>query len=388
MSTKQTDSLICGVPPSKSHSMRALLFGAMADGESRIENLLDSPDVRAMIKACEALGAELHWENKVLVMHGGRPSDRDRTINAANSGQVLRFIGALAALSSSQTIITGDQSVLKRPLKPLISALEQLGGCASGPPLCVRGPIQPGTARLSGEDSQPVSALLMATPFLDGPTELIVDNPGEQSWIDLTLSWLQRLGFSVTHENYSHYRIEPGRHSGFSYRVPADFSSAAYPLVAALLTGREITLKGLDFDDVQGDKRLFSVLEEMGTPLRGIEIDLNEMIDMVTLLAVIGCCAEGTTRLYNGAIARKKECDRIAAICCELKKMGAKIEEREDGLVVSQSRLRGARVKSYGDHRMAMALHIAGMVAEGETEIEGKECVNKSYPNFFEEISF
>lgn len=395
------------IPPSKSHSQRALLFASKGLGTSKLQNLLSSPDITAMQNAIEALGATCTQLEDCLEVTGGTHEPTE-PIDAGNSGQVLRFIAALAALNPHYVEITGDVSIRKRrPIKPLMQALRQLGALAESangdghPPLILRGPIHSGICRLNGEDSQPVSALLMATSFLNHPTEIFVDNPGETPWIDLTLEWLQRMGSTVTHSNYSHYRVSGGlSYSGFHYTVPGDFSSAAFPIAAALLTQSSLSIAGLSRFDIQGDRILLDHLQEMGaklqwqgdqlevypSSLKGIEIDVNACIDALPILAVIGCYAEGETRLYNGAIARFKESDRIHAIATELKKMGANIVEEPDGLVIRHSPLHGAQVSSHRDHRIALSLTVAALGANEPTQIEGANWITKSYPTFLDDM--
>ncbi|MFN0064988.1 MAG: 3-phosphoshikimate 1-carboxyvinyltransferase, partial [Chlamydiales bacterium] len=245
------------VPPSKSHSMRALLFAAMAKSECAIENLLDSPDIVAMQRALSNLRAPV--------------------IDAGNSGQVFRFVAALSALFPGKTTLTGDHSILhRRPIEPLLQALSQLGARVKG--LTIEGPIYPGTARLDGRDSQPVSALLMACSFLTGKTELFVDNPGETPWIELTLFWVRKLGGVVHHKEYRHYLIEGGlSYPGFSYTVPGDWSAAAFPIAAALISGVELKLEGLDCEDIQGDRKILDVLRQMGAKIKGTHIYPSEL---------------------------------------------------------------------------------------------------------------
>lgn len=395
------------IPPSKSHSQRALYFAMKGQGTSQIENLLNSPDCHAMIRAIEQFGATCTWQDTTLVVQGGfYPAEGP--IDAENSGQILRFLGALAALLPSYTEITGDVSIRKfRPIKPLLSALRQLGAlsesiCGDGfAPIRIKGPIHPGTCKLDGTDSQPVSALLMALSFLEGPSEIEVTNPGETPWIDLTLDWLRRLGAKVHHEEYRRYFVQGGLHyKGFAYTVPGDFSSAAYPLVAALITQSSLTLEGLDPTDIQGDRKILDLILQMGgklywdkktlqiepSSLCGIEIDINTCIDALPIFAVLGCFAKGTTRLYNGAIARKKESDRILAIATELRKMGGQIEEREDGLLIHQSPLQGATLCSHRDHRIALSLAVAALGAKTPSTIEGIEWIAKSYPTFVKDM--
>jgi 3-phosphoshikimate 1-carboxyvinyltransferase len=397
------------IPPSKSHTLRALIFGMMAKGKSIIRNYLHSPDTTAMIAALRQFGVKIEIFPERLEVEGlnGVLGPAENVIQAGNSGQVLRFIGALAALSPHYTVITGDQSIRhQRPVKPLLSALNQLGVLADSArgdgfaPIIIKGPISPGKASLCGMDSQPVSALLIALSFLKGVSHLTVVDPGERPWIDLTLDWMRRLGIRVEHQNHQHYTIfGHAAYAGFDVTIPADWSSAAYPLAAAIATNSRLTLCGVDMDDVQGDKKLVEILLQMGAKidqdnqkntltiqpgsvLQGQTIDVNDCIDAITILAVIGCYAKGTTRIVGGKIARSKETDRIKAICSELRKMGACIEETEDGLVVTSSPLHGAELTTYSDHRMALSLAVAGMGAHGSSQIMGIECIAKTYPTF------
>lgn len=401
------------LPSSKSHSIRAVLLGAMAQGTSRVKKVLDSPDIHDAIRAARQLGAIITQEGDQIVIDGvgGMPQAPDDVIQVGNSGQVLRFVGALAALSPHYTVLTGDHSIRSnRPVQPLLDGLKGLGVFAESTrqngkaPIIVKGPLQPGETFLTGEDSQPVSGLLMAAAFVEGKTIIHVQNPGETPWIGLTLSWLDRLGVQYTNQNFEKYTVHGKRqHSGFDYIVPGDFSSAAFPIVAALITGSEIAIDNVDMTDVQGDKAIIPVLQEMGAQididsanrclyikksprLVGRTIDLNPIIDAVTILAVLGCFAEGETRLINGSIARQKECNRLACIAQELSKMGAKIQETDDGLIIRQSTLKGSIVKSHHDHRMALSLLVASLGADGVTEVEGLECIQKSYPTFIKDM--
>jgi 3-phosphoshikimate 1-carboxyvinyltransferase len=211
---------------------------------------------------------------------------------------------------------------------------------------------------------------------------------------------MRRLHIPYQREGFSHFFL-PGRarFDRFHYVVPGDFSSAAFPIIAALITQSELTVTHLDFDDTQGDKELIPLLRNRGAKieqdsgtkrmriipsqsLRGGAIDLNPIIDATPILAVLGCFAAGPTRLYNGAVARHKECDRIQTITQELRKMGAVIEEKADGMLISPCPLRGAELESHGDHRIALALSVAALGAEGESSIRCVECIDKSYPEF------
>ncbi len=224
----------------------------MANGNSIIRHFLHSPDTTAMIYAMRSFGAQLELAENEMRVRGlnGKLASAENVIDSGNSGQVLRFVGALAGLCPAYTIITGDHSIRhNRPVRPMLDALTQLGCLAVSSrldgyaPIIIKGPMQPGHAKLSGEDSQPVSGMMIAASFLPGKTTLEVTNPGEKPWIDLTLFWLKKLGIEVMHENYAKYTIAGhARIDGFSLSIPGDFSSAAFPIAAALVTNSELTL--------------------------------------------------------------------------------------------------------------------------------------------------
>lgn len=398
--------------PSKSHTLRACLFAALADGVSHIFEYLPSPDTEAMIQACKVLGAQVE-EGAVLAITG-RGTNRSLTssfIDAGNSGQVLRFVTACAALSDLPLYITGDASIqTKRVAKPLVDGLLQLGARAttyknSGfAPLCVCGPINSGSVIIDGKDSQPVSALLIAAAQLPGTTTIQVENIGERPWIDVTLDWLRRMGVRVVVEAYDRFCVFGGvSFKGFDYCVPGDLSTLSFLLVAALMRPSDLVIENADLDDVQPDSRVVAILEQMGAQfqinkeqktigvkgpqrLSGIAVDVNDCIDALPILAVCGSYAEGKTRLFNGKIARNKESDRIFAMCKELSKMGASIFECDDGLTIHKSSLVSAMIDSHNDHRIALSLAIAAMNAEGSTTIYGSQCVSKSYPGFMQDM--
>lgn len=397
------------IPPSKSHTMRAVLLAALSEGVSRIEGFLDSPDVHAMIHAVRLLGAEVIIDNTLLRIRGcgGKLCTADDVIQCGNSGQVLRFIGAIAGLNSTYTLLTGDASIRHNRLAtPLLSALKQLGAFAASSrgdghaPLLIKGPFSKDQARLSGQDSQPVSGLIIAAAYAPHPIELFVDEPGETPWIDLTLHWLDKLGISYVAKDYTYYRLQGNaKTQGFTFKVPGDMSTAAFPIAAALVTGSSLIVYNIDRDDVQGDKALIDVLQQMGArihydpyakalhieasaSLQGMQIDVNACIDALPILAVVGCFAEGSTELVNAEIARKKESDRIACIAQELRKMGASLEEKPDGLVIYPSKLYGAELQAHHDHRIGMSLCVAALAADSPSILRGVECIGKSYTDF------
>lgn len=360
-----------------------------------------------MVQACRSLGAAIELFPDHILVQGvdGIISGSEDVIHAGNSGIILRFLSAVAALGNQPIAITGDQSIrTQRPMQDLLNGLSQMGAKAISTrnngyaPLIIQGPLKGGRVEIQGRDSQPVSALLIAASFCSRPTEILVTHPGERPWIDLTLHWLKQHNLAYVREGYERYLI-PGNGSvaGFSYVVPGDFSSAAYPLVAALITNSEVVLENVCMADPQGDKKLIQVLQQMGaridvgpsrivvrtgSVLKGLEIDINDFIDAITILSVAGCFAEGETRIRNASIAKQKECNRIQCIVSELKKMGADITAEDDGITVRRSELKGAQVLTHQDQRMVMSLAVAGLAAEGTTQVCDAGWAAKTFPTF------
>ena len=396
-------------PASKSHTMRSILYATFTHGTSHIINPLMSPDTEAMIAMCRQFGARITISTSSITVIGVGDKRKlaGHECDAANSGIVMRFGVAVSALFNERVHWTGDFSMQnQRPLQPLLNALHQLGvtvDCTNGyAPCSIQGPLIAKTCVVDGKDSQPVSALLSAAALTPGTTTIYVANAGEKPWIDLTLSWLKRLNVSVIRKEYASFEVT-GRSSfePFEYTVPVDWSSALYPIAIALMTDSDVWFHGLDFSDPQGDKKVLSILEDMGAKfekdeewktlhvrgpqhLQNIDIDINDTIDAISLFAVIGTFARGTMRLYNGSNARQKECDRVKCSVEELQKLGAQIEEREDGLVVHTSTLKGAKVLCHEDHRMCLSLACAAAIADGITEIVDVSCIKKTYPGFFD----
>ncbi|HAU38484.1 MAG TPA: 3-phosphoshikimate 1-carboxyvinyltransferase [Phycisphaerales bacterium] len=401
------------IPANKSHSFRALIMAALAEGVSRIESPAVSNDWMRGIEAMEMFGATIDSKaDHVWEIHGtgGKLRTPDDIIDCGNSGIILRFFMALAACCEGHTVLTGDESLRHiRLCQPLIDAINALGAWAVSTkgdghaPVVVRGRLRGGHVELDGMDSQPVSALLIASALADAPTELVVRRAGEKPWVGMTLDWMKRCGVEFSHENFERYRVRGrARWGGFETRIPLDWSAALYPIVAALLTeGSEVSLPGMDFADSQGDRLVVDVLREMGADietgpdgvtartsrLTGRRIDCNDFIDQFMLLAVVGACAEGETVLCNAEVCRHKECDRISEMAKALKAMGADVAEQPDGLVVRRSQLHGAHLESRADHRMVMTLAVAALAAAGSTLITESECVRKTFPAFVEQMA-
>lgn len=396
------------IPGSKSHTIRALLMAAMADGESVLRQPLFSEDTRACMAVCRAFGAEVAEENGTLRVHGvGRRFEAAAGgADVMNSGTTLFFAAALAALQSRPFRLSGDASIENRSAAPLLDALRTLGaavncekkeGCA---PFTVCGPLRSGKVTIDCPTSQYLSALLITLPLADGNFEIETGILREKPYVDMTKKWLDdRMIACSADEEYKKIFIPGGQiYRPFDVAVPADFSSACFFLCAAAITGSRLTFTNLDMCDVQGDKEVVFLLEKMGcrltfegkkvtvegNTLKGTEIDMTAIPDALPVLSVTACYAEGETRLYNAAHTRLKETDRIRCMTTELTKLGAAVTELPDGMVIRGcGRLKGGAVLSYGDHRIAMALAVAGLAAEAPVTVDGAEAAAVTFPDFY-----
>lgn len=401
------------IPPSKSHTIRALLIATLAEGVSHIYRPLLSGDGASALKAARTLGALTDYSNDILSITGiGDNIDGGGDIfDLGNSGTGTNLFTSAAALGTRTRKFDGDSSLRSRPFHPLLEALVPLGATYKHErekgdlPYTINGPLTGGKTTVNGVSSQFLSSLLFACPLIkNGNSEITVDNLQERPYIALSLWWLEKQGITVEYDdNYSHFII-PGnqRYTAFDMTVPSDFSSATFAAVAAAICGGPITLKGLDFTDPQGDKEIFAILEECGVTINyssetvtvtamkessNHTIDLNRMPDALPAVAVLACVLEGETRIVNVAHARIKETDRIVVMCEELTKMGAHITETPDGLIVKKSSLTGTIVNGHDDHRVVMALALAGCIAQGETLITTAEAAEVTYPTYIEDFS-
>jgi 3-phosphoshikimate 1-carboxyvinyltransferase len=395
------------IPGSKSHTIRALAFSLLADGESLIEYPLISSDTGSCLEMIAQFGAQVREEENLwrVIGTGGNVRVPDTVIDVGNSGTTLYIGIGIASLAEGYTIFTGDQQIRNRPADSLLSSIGELGGEAFStrnngkPPLVIGGRIAGGKTSIEAVTSQYLTSLLIATPLAAGDTAIDVPLLNEAPYVYMTLGWLDKLGIEYKNDNLKKIFIRGDqRYRAFREYIPADFSSATFFLVSAAITASEITLRGLDFNDTQGDKEVVTVLREMGAAvdigekeirirgnrLRGGIFDLNAIPDALPALAVAACCAEGETRLVNVPQARLKETDRIRVMRTELEKMGAAVEELPDGMIIRGGGLRGARVHGHGDHRVVMALSVAGLRADGETVIDTTEAVSVTFPNFME----
>jgi len=393
------------IPGSKSHTIRGVMIASLAEGTSVLRSPLDSADAEAAVRVCRGLGAkiELASDEWTITGVGGKVRVPHDVLDVGNSGTTLYVAAAAAALAGGYSVFTGDEQIRRRPVEPLLTALNDLGaeafttrgnGCA---PFIIHGPLRGGKVAIKCPTSQYLTALLLTCPLAQGDTEIEVLQLTEHPYVEMTLHWLDRQGIWYEREGFDRFSI-PGRqgYRAFDQAIPADWSSATFFLCAGAIGVGQVSLTGLDLTDPQGDKAVVAMLRQMGAEiveeggaivvrggrLRGAELDLNATPDALPMLAVTACFAEGETRLVNVAQARLKETDRIAVMAEELRKMGADVTEREDGLVIQGSPLRGASVHGHADHRVVMALAVAGCFAVGMTEIDTAEAMAVTFPNF------
>lgn len=397
------------IPSSKSHTIRALVIAGLANGKSVIKRPLKSADTLACVDACKQLGAKIEVNEDIIVEgFNGKPLTPSEIVDVKNSGTTLRLVAGIAAHCDGEVKLDGDESIKTRPMQPLLTALNNLGAEAlslnnNGKcPISIKGKLKGGKTEVNGISSQYVSSLLISCPLAEEDTDIIVNNLHERPYVEMTLKWLEKQSIQIERENLTRFKIKGNQsYKAFEEVIPADWSSAAFPICAALITQSDILLKGLDINDTQGDKAIIDILKSMGAKieinsdgievkasrLQGKDIDLNSTPDALPALSVVGCFAAGQTVLKNVAQARLKETDRIKVMAKELKKMGADIEELSDGLVIRESVLKGRKLSGHNDHRIVMALSIAGLASEGKTEITTAESIDVTFPNYAEKMN-
>ncbi|MEN6407995.1 MAG: 3-phosphoshikimate 1-carboxyvinyltransferase [Thermoguttaceae bacterium] len=399
-------------PGSKSITNRALVCAALADGRSTLTGALDCDDTRVMLGALERLGLTVRHDRASATMEvtgcGGAIPARQADLYVGNSGTTVRFLTAMLTIGAGRYQLDGTPRMRERPIGDLIDALRQLGAEASAastgcPPVVVAAHgLQGGRAVVAGDvSSQFLSALLMAAPYARSNVELVIDGPlVSRPYVDMTLAVMSAFGVQGTASDSDRFAIgAPQRYQGRRYAIEPDASAASYFFAAAAITGGEVTVEGLSRDSLQGDVAFCDCLEQMGCetrfdrdsitvigrPLHGIDVHMNAISDTVQTLAVAALFAQGPTTIRGVAHIRHKETDRIHAMAVELRKLGAEVTERNDGLSIVPGSLHGAAIDTYDDHRMAMSLALAGLAIPGVV-IRQPECAAKTYPRFFDDL--
>jgi len=427
------------IPGSKSHTIRAVAIASLAAGQSLIRNPLDSSDTQAAVACYRTLGAKIDTSAPKLwkvTGTGGEITAPSEIIDVGNSGTTLRIAMGSAALAQAgqTTTFTGDEQIQTRPVGPLMDALSELGAKFTSlknngkVPVKVTGKLTGGRTAIAATTSQYLSSLLLCAPLASKDTQIDVTLLNEPGYVQMTLDWLdkQQIEYEITDlhgfatdltdlicgnrrkesDLICVFKIKGNQsYKAFDATIPADFSSATFFLCAAAMSAEEVTLLGLDFTDSQPDKAVVDYLKAMGAdiniesnlsddsqdsvtvkaaPLKGAELDMNKTPDALPAMAVTAAFAEGSTKLLNVSQARSKETDRIKCMAEELKKMDVDVEELPDGLIIAGSRPKPAELHGWADHRIVMALSLAGLNLDDQCSVDTAEAISVTFPNYVE----
>ncbi|MGB9711923.1 MAG: 3-phosphoshikimate 1-carboxyvinyltransferase [Dissulfurimicrobium sp.] len=399
------------VPGSKSITQRALIAAALAKGRSRLADPLDSEDTRLLREALRALGVRIKEVGEVWVVDGtgGEVVPCANELYLGNNGTGIRFLASFAALGKGVYRLTGSRRMEERPIGPLLDALNVWGAEARSingtgcPPVEIRAKgLEGGAVRLSAaKSSQFLSSLLLIGPYARTPAVIELAGPlVSRPYVDMTIAVMSSFGVDVL-ETDGRFLIPQGGYRAADYQVEGDASSASYFWAAAAVTGGRVRVLNIHEHSLQGDAWFADVLGRMGCrvekgsngvtvegPADGallpVEIDMVKMPDVVPTLAVTAAFAKGVTHIKNVAHLRIKETDRIRAVAAGLARLGVRVEELPDGLIIhGGGSMHGAGIETYDDHRIAMAFAVAGLKVKGVV-IEDPDCVAKSFPSFWE----
>jgi len=394
---------------SKSDAHRALICAALCDGVTDVIIHDVNRDINATADCLSALGAVItHPTEEIFRVEGIKSVPESPLLDCGESGSTLRFMLPVAAAVAQNASVTGSGRLPERPLSPLMEEMEQKGCSFSNRqlPLTLSGGLKPGVYTLPGNvSSQYVTGLLLALPFMDGDSEIILTSKLESiGYVNMTLRTLSKFGVSVEElPNGGGYRVKGGQRcvSPGTITAEGDWSNAAF-WVAAAAMGGEIELFGIDMQSLQGDKAILDLASQFGAnviksddevkisaaPMSGIEIDAGNIPDIVPELALMACAAKGDTVIKNAARLRIKESDRLSTVAQMITSFGGDIEELADGLIIhGTGSLKGGITDSFNDHRIAMAAAIASVICKEDVIITNAQAVEKSYPKFFEHFN-
>ena len=402
-------------PPSKSYTHRAYTLALLSAGVSRIIDPLRSSDTDATLNACRLLGAEIYSREDHVAIHGGSLRVPEDVIDAGNSGTTLRFFTAISSIipAKGYAVLTGDKSLRKRPMEPLLEALRRLGvRCwssrlnGSAPIIVECGGVDGGETRIKGDlSSQFISALLMSSVRTKNGVLIKIDKEiVSKPYIDATLEAMKHFGFKVRNENYQFFWVD-GMQVGrpAEIRIPGDFSSASFILIGAILTEGEVKVENLDLDLPQADSKIIEIIKEIGGDIRiganhvraiglgrinGGRFNLRDSPDLFPIIAASAAKSSEETIIEGVKHVRYKESNRISAMASELKKLGVEVKLMPDGLIIRGSeRIQGGvELASHGDHRIFMALSILSAATEKGCIIDGAELCKISYPSFLDDL--
>ncbi len=376
------------VPPSKSISHRALICAALAKGQSKITNLLDCADTNATIDILKGLGAKIIKEGNITTVCGIDKPNKNVAADCCESGSTLRFLIPVAAALGCNAEFYGKGKLPERPITPYFTELTKKGVIfeTQKMPYKISGQLKSGEYELAGDmSSQFITGLLFALPLLSGDSEIAITSTLQSKpYVNITVDMLKKFGVEIE-ETQKGYYIKGGQtYKPCDTEIEADMSQAAFFVVANAL-GSNIDVGGLNYRSLQGDRVIMDIVRE--SKGNAFNADASQIPDLVPILTVLAVFSKGTSRITNCERLRIKECDRLAAISAELNKLGAKITENSDNLVIEGvESIHGGVCETYNDHRIAMSLAIASTRSAEPITIKNAECVNKSYPNFFEDF--
>ena len=390
-------------PSSKSYTLRGLMCAALANGQSEIERPLYADDTDAGREVLQKIGVGIVEKGGSWMVSGGRLREPDSELYCRDSAGTLRFLTAICSLVPGTCRLTAGASLSRRPILPLVTALRKLGvNCyQEGSKALVTvegGRLQGGETNLPGDiSSQLVSALLFIAPLAEKGIELNLTPPVESKpYIRMTIDCLKQFGIKVGHTpDFINYKVKPQVYKPAKYRAEGDWSSASYLLALGAVAG-DVDVTNLSRSSHQADRQIWILLSKMGadihaghnsvrvtkSALKAVQVDLSDCIDLLPTVAALAAAATGVSELTGISRARLKESDRVAAVKEGLKRMGIAVREEKDTMFITGGAPQGAAIDSKGDHRIAMAFSILGVLA-GNTIIEGAECVNKTYPEFW-----
>ena len=396
-------------PPNKSYTHRAIFLAALSDGKSIVRNILKSRDTIATINACKAFGVQVHEEDNILTIKNTINSTvQGSVINAENSGTTITISIAVAALSGGSTMLTGDESLKKRPMKPILNSLETLGISTESddgkPPITIKGKINGSEINIDGGiSSQFISALLIIGPRLENGLTLNVNgNLVSKPYVDLTLAIMKEFGVETNTEiPYEKYSVEHQIYKPTTFTIPSDFSNLALLLAANVLLDDGLEIDIILGEMPQGDEAIIDILEELGVTvildgdnittkspkvLGGGRFDLSNTPDLLPALAILCLKSSKPIEIFNVKHARYRETDRISVISRELKKIGIGVKENDDGMILTPTKNHTpAEFNSENDHRLFMAFSIASMYI-GDCTVTDPDSVQVSYPNFIKDM--
>jgi 3-phosphoshikimate 1-carboxyvinyltransferase len=403
------------VPGSKSLTNRALLIAALANGTTRLKNALFSDDSMYFAKALQTLGfdVQLAGVNREIIVTGlgGTIPANKAELFIGNAGTAARFLSAFLTLGYGEYILDGEPRMRERPIGDLVDALHQLGveleATNNCPPVEIFAKGLPGgKTKIAGNiSSQFLSALLMVAPYAKSTVEIEVTTElNSKPYVDMTIAIMQDFGVQVERQGYERFVIKPSSFSPLSsYSIESDASAASYFFSAPAICGGTVRVENISRHSKQGDIAFLDILQQMGcrinedhnsievigtSSLMGLDVEMRDIPDTAQTLAVIAPFASSPTRIRGIASARLKETDRVHAACSELARLGVRVEEHEDGMTIYPcDEIQPATIRTYNDHRMAMAFSLIGLRIEGIT-IENPACVSKTFPNYFEVLGW